>query len=134
MYNMAMNTTVRQQTHQMRRAARRFNIRNKLTQYRVGKKTTVFDRQIDLTQIHRNNTARTNIRMTHFRITHLPFRQANIRTISYQRIIGTGRHNAIHCRRVRQSRCVANRIGAQTPSIKNTKNDGFGRLHSGLAS
>ena len=134
MHNMAMNTAIRQQTHQVCRALRRLDIRNKLTQYRIGEKATVFDRQINLAQIHCNNTARTDIRMTHFRIAHLSFRQSNIRTISDQRIIGTSRHDAIHCRSARQSRCVSNRIGAQTPSIKNTKNDRFGRLHSELAS
>ena len=96
-----MNTAIRQQTHQVCRAARRLDLHNEPTQYRIGEKATVFDRQINLAQIHCNNTARTNIRMTHFRIAHLSFWQPNIRTISNQRIIGTGRHDAIHCRSVR---------------------------------
>ena len=82
--NMPMHTAIRDQTHQMRRAASLFQPRDEVLQRSVGAKAALFNRKVNLTKIHRNDTARANIGMANLRIAHLPGRQTDIRAVGYQ--------------------------------------------------
>lgn len=99
---MAMHATVRDHSHEMRRAATGLECRAKILDGCVIKERAIFDRQVDLPEVHRHNTSRADIGMADFRISHLSAREPNIRAMRNKRRIGAVRHHIIKDWRLRQ--------------------------------
>ena len=71
MTNMAVNTTIGNQTNQMHRATPSTGIFNRSNQCRIFKKLTTLDFIVDTHQILTHNCTTTQRHMTDFGITHL---------------------------------------------------------------
>lgn len=110
----------------MRRSLAGLHFFNEGQQPAILHETAIFQRKIDLPQIHGHDTARANIGMAHFGITHLPAGQARIGAMGDKGGVGAHAHDAVKIGRVSLCHCVACAVGVQAPPIKNAQNDRFG--------
>ena len=123
MVHMPMNTTVRHQPQQMCGSTAGAQLCNELQKSWVFGKLSGLDSQINLAQVHRDHPARADICMPHFGIAHLPAWQTNVRSVCDQGRMRTALHETVHIGRVCQMRCIALRVGVQTPSVKDAQHN-----------
>ena len=77
---MAVNTTIRQQTHQMQSRTMLFAVGNRFLQFRNGRKTAFFHGFGNTSQFLIYNTACTDIRVANFGVAHLASWQTDVHT------------------------------------------------------
>ena len=129
MVQMPMHTAVRDHAHDMRGAAGILHLGHKFLQRVVVEIGPVFDRQINLAQIHRHNTTRTDVGVPDLGVAHLPTGQTRVGAVGDQRGVGAVGHQAVHRGRVRQSRGIRHLRGTNPPTVQNGQNNRLGSGH-----
>ena len=126
---MAVDPTVRNQTHQMQSHSRLGRQRHGLDQDRIASQLAVSDRFVNPRQILIHNSARSQIQVTDFAVAHLPRRQADILATTTDPRPWPRRVQMIMKWRARQQCGIAMRLrliattGVDAPSIANDQDD-----------
>ncbi len=129
---MRMDAPGRGKADKMRGAARSLHLGDEALQRGALAKAAIFDRQVDLPEVHRHNAACADVGMAHLGIAHLAGRQANIGAMGDEFGMGAGGQKPVEGRRICQKRGIGGRVFALAPAVEDTKNNRFVSAHHGL--
>ncbi len=76
--DVAMHAAVRDDAHQMRRAARGLEPVDEVQQAGIAEEGAVLDREVDRAEVHRHDAARADVGVPHLGIAHLAGGQAHV--------------------------------------------------------